>query len=115
LRQFNCVRTAGCIVRHFYGFLSTGASLSSTLTRLLLQFYESELLQILQYLRQIFMKRERLQCMYKARTYFPLLTFRYTGFTPAFTNPVYLTDIVCTHRAHGLCVITWRYVAVQRS
>jgi len=32
---------------------------------------------------------------------------RYAGFMPAFTNPVYLTVIVCTHHAHGLCVITW--------
>ena len=92
-------------MRHFYGSLSTGASLRSTETRLPLQFYVTELLEILKYLRQKFMKRDRLECMHKARTYFPILTFRYTGFMPAFTNPVYLTVIVFTHQAHGLCVI----------
>ena len=102
-------------MRHSFGFMSTGASLSSTETRLPLQLDVSELLEILKCLCQIFMKRERLECMYKARTYFPLVTFRYIGFIPAFTNPVYLTVIVCTHRAHGLCVNTWRYIVVQRS
>jgi hypothetical protein len=101
-------------VRHSFGFMSTGASLSSTDTRLPLLVDVSELLEILKCLRQIFMKRERLECMYKARTYFPLLPFRYTGFMPAFTNPVYLTIIVCTHLAHGQCVITLHYIVVQR-
>jgi hypothetical protein len=49
--------------------------------------------------------------MYKARTYFPVLTFRYTGFMPAFTNPVYLTDIVYTPCTRTVCY----YVALRSS
>jgi hypothetical protein len=74
MRQLNCVSTAGCVVRHSFDFMSTGVSLSSTETRLPLQVYVSVLLQILKCLHQIFMKRERPECMYKARTFSPTLT-----------------------------------------
>jgi hypothetical protein len=74
VHETNFVSTAGCFVRHSFGFRATGVSLSSTETRLPLQVHVSELLEILKYLRQIFMKRERVECMYKARTFFPTLT-----------------------------------------
>jgi hypothetical protein len=84
-------------------FLSTGASLRSTETRLTLQVYVSELPEILKCLYQIFMKRERLECMYKSRNSFPTRTVSLYWVMSAFTNPVYLT---LAHHAHGLCVIT---------